>query len=163
MVEAFANWLKGTDLSWFVTYYPWVWPASETLHFIGMGLLVGIVGSIDLRMLGLAKRLPLGPLHRLLPWGIAGFLINLMTGIMFFAGDPFQYVYNPAMQLKMLFILLAGINVLVFCFFVFNELKDLQPGQDAPARAKTVSAISLFLWVGVMCWGRMLPFIGNAF
>jgi hypothetical protein len=79
-----------------VIHYPWVWPASETLHFIGLALLVGIVGTIDLRMLGMAKNMPFRPLHRLLPWAIAGFGINLITGILFFAGDPFQYIHNLA-------------------------------------------------------------------
>jgi hypothetical protein len=163
VVESFAVWLKSTKLSWFVIHYPWVWPASETLHFIGLALLVGIVGTIDLRMLGMAKNMPFRPLHRLLPWAIAGFAINLMTGILFFAGDPFQYIHNPAFQLKLLFILLAGLNVLVFYLTTFKSIQDLEPGEDAPLRAKVVAATSLFLWIGVMVWGRMLPFIGNAF
>jgi len=88
-VQSFAVWLKTTKLSSFVIAYPWVWPASETLHFIGLAMLIGVVGLMDLRLLGLAKRLPFAPLHRLLPWGIAGFGICLVTGSLFFAGDPF--------------------------------------------------------------------------
>jgi hypothetical protein len=162
-MDSFAEWLKSTWLSSFVVENFWVWPASETIHFIGLAILVGVVGAIDLRMLGVAKRLPLVSLHRLLPWGIFGFVINLMTGILFFAGDPFQYVHNPAFQLKMLFILLAGINVLVFYLTLFHKVEALGAGDDAPLPAKVIAAISLFLWIGVMYWGRMLPFIGQAF
>ena len=68
--------------------YPWVWPTCETLHFIGMALLMGVVGVIDLRMLGVMKSLSFAPLHRLLPWGIAGFVINLTTGLMFLPEIP---------------------------------------------------------------------------
>jgi len=163
-VEIFSRWLKGTDLSWAVTHYAWIWPTCETLHFIGLAFLVGVIGLVDLRMLGMGKNLPLGPLHRLVPWGIAGFIVNTITGFLFFAGDPFQYIHNPAFGLKMLFIALAGLNVGAFYLTgVFRAAEATGAGQDVPMSAKIISASSLFLWFGVMYFGRMLPFIGNAF
>ncbi len=156
-------WIKSSWLSHQATGLPWLWPACETLHFIGMALLLGVIGVIDLRMLGVMKRVPFAPLHRLLPWGIAGFLINLMTGIVFFAGDPYQYKDNIAFLFKMLFIVLAGINVLLFYLIPFRQVEAMGPGDDAPMSAKVIAATSIFLWFGVMFWGRMLPFIGNAF
>ena len=152
------------DFWWVVIAYPWVWPASETLHFIGLAMLIGVVGLMDLRLLGLAKRLPFAPLHRLLPWGIAGFGICLVTGSLFFAGDPFQYIHNPVFWFKLLFIILTGANVLAFYLSgVFRRVEDLGRGEDAPLAAKLIAATSLVLWVGVMYLGRMLPFLGDAF
>ena len=107
-MEPVWAWIKHSALSQLVVGVPWIWPACETLHFIGMAMLIGIIGVIDLRMLGFMKRLPFAPLHRLLPWGIAGFVINLTTGALFFAGDPYQYKDNIAFILKIVFILLAG-------------------------------------------------------
>jgi hypothetical protein len=163
MRDEFARWIVTTSLSRFVNGYPWVWPACETLHFIGLCFLMGGVGMVDLRMLGVAKNLPFAPLHRLLRWGIFGFAINLITGIFFIAGNPKQYMHNYAFGWKVAFILLAGINVIVFYLTVFRETEALGPGEDAPLGAKIVAAVSLFLWVGVMYWGRMLPFLGNSF
>src|SRR5437763_1316739 len=108
MLEHFGRCLKTTNVSWLVTYYPSVWPVCETLHFIGLAMLVGTVGALDLRMLGVAKGLPVGPMHRLIRWGIAGFLINLITGALFFAGTPYQYIGNIGFYAKMLLIVLAG-------------------------------------------------------
>src|SRR5215471_15420137 len=54
-IVAFSKWLKATKLSWFVINYAWVWPASETLHFIGLAMLVGVIALVDLRLLGMAK------------------------------------------------------------------------------------------------------------
>lgn len=163
-VQAFSNWLKTTQLSAFVTHYAWVWPASETLHFVGLAMLIGVVGLMDLRLLGMAKRLPFAPLHKLLPFGIAGFSICLGTGILFFAGDPFQYIHNPVFWYKILFIVLAGLNVLIFYLSgVFQNVEHLGAGEDAPLGAKLIAAISLVLWIGVMYLGRMLPFLGDAF
>jgi len=163
-VKSFSVWLKSTQLSWIVINYTWVWPACETLHFIGLAMLVGVVGLIDLRLLGVAKRAPFAPLHKLLPWAISGFAICLVTGSMFFAGDPFQYIHNYVFWLKMLFILLTGLNVLAFYVTgVFKEVETLGPGDDAPISAKVIAGVSLVLWVGVMYLGRMLPFLGDAF
>jgi hypothetical protein len=165
LVETVARYLHGTRLSWAVAGgYPWIWPLCETLHFIGMGLLVGIVGVLDLRMLGVAKQLAPGPFERLIPWAIGGFVINLTTGFLFFTGDPSQYIHNTVFWLKLLFIILAGINALAFYVTgIVRQVDALGPGDDAPWSAKAIAATSLVLWIGVIYWGRMLPFLGGAF
>jgi uncharacterized protein DUF6644 len=163
VLDSFAKWLVTTRVSAFVTGYPWVWPASETLHFIGLSLLVGAVGLIDLRILGVARRIPFAPLFGLVRWGVLGFVINLATGILFLAGHPEQYVHNSAFQLKMLLILLAGINVVLFNLTVFRKTAALGPGDEAPPGARAIAAASLFLWLSVVYLGRMLPYIGNSF
>jgi uncharacterized membrane protein len=127
-------------------------------------MLMGAIGVIDLRLLGLAKRVPFAPLHRLVPWGISGFLICLSTGLVFFTGDPLQYVNNWVFWAKMSFVVLAGLNVATFYVTgIFDAAEKLGPGADAPRGAKVIAALSLFLWIGVMYLGRMLPFLGDAF
>jgi hypothetical protein len=162
-MDAFAYWLEHTTLAYWITQIPWVWPAGETLHFIGMALLIGAVGTVDLRMLGVAKGFPFAPLHQLVRWGIFGFVVNLITGVMFFIGIPTQYVHNQAFFWKMVFIALAGVNVLVFYVTTFHKIEDMGPGEEAPRSAKIIAGTSLFLWAAVMYMGRMLPFLGNAF
>jgi hypothetical protein len=163
-IVEFSNWLKATSLSEFMVQSQWAWPASETLHFIGLAMLIGVIAFMDLRLLGVGKRLPFAPLHRLLPFAVCGFIICVVTGVLFFAGDPFQYIRNDVFWFKMLFIALAGINVLLFYFTgLFRNVEDLGPGDDAPRGAKIIAGTSLLLWVGVMYLGRMLPFLGEAF
>src|ERR1700682_789919 len=119
-----------------------------------MAMLVGVVGVLDLRMLGMAKGLPLGPLQRLMPWAALGFIINLVTGFLFFAENPRQYIGPPvslSFVAKMLFIGLAGMNVLFFYVTGLKRQVDgVGAGHDAPFPAKVCAAVSLFLWVGVM-------------
>ena len=84
--------------------------------------------------------------------------------MLFFVGAPSQYVTNIAFLLKMLFIGLAGVNVILFYVTgLYRRIDSLPAGADAPMAAKLIAATSLFLWLGVLFWGRMLPFIGNAF
>ena len=164
MILEFAKWLRTTQLSYAVTHYPWIWPISETLHFIGLAFLFGTVGAIDLRVLGVGKQIPFAPLNKLVPFGVAGFIVNTITGAIFYAGDPLQYTTNIAFQLKMLMMLLAGLNLLLI--WRSGELKKLEalgPGEDASGLAKVFCGTSLFLWMGVTYWGRMLAFIGTAF
>jgi uncharacterized membrane protein len=139
----------------------WMWPTCETLHFIGLSLLIGVVLLIDLRMMGIMKNVPFTALHRLLPWGILGFGINVLTGMAFFVGAPGQYTNNPAFHWKIIFVLIAGLNMLYFT--VLDEAWILKPGDDAPFTAKFAAGTAIFLWVGVMYCGSMLPFLGNAF
>ncbi len=139
------------------------WPVCETLHFFGLSMLLGTIGMFDLRVLGLAKRIPMASLHRLVPWGVAGFVLNAMTGFVFLVTYPNLYVYQVPFQLKMLFIALAGINVLAFKLFVPRKLDALGSGDDAPLAAKIMCGASLFLWIGVLVAGRYLAFFKPLF
>jgi len=151
-------WLEGTTLSAWVTGPIYVWPVLETLHFLGLSLLIGTIGLFDLRLLGMAKGLPPGLLSRLIPWGMAGFALNVLTGILFFVGEPKNYVNNIAFYFKMAFVVLAGINVLIFYLTVARKVEALGPGDAAPLGAKVIGAVSLLLWVGIMSAGRLLTF-----
>src|ERR671937_1883178 len=98
----------------YVMHTHWGWPAAESLHFIGLSLLVGCVGLFDLRLLGVARGIAIAALHKLIPWGLFGFGINIVTGLAFLMTEPDQYIYNPSFHLKLLFITIAGINASVF-------------------------------------------------
>lgn len=138
----------------------WGWPACETAHFVGLCLLFGVVLLVDLRMLGLLRGIPFSALHRLLPWGILGFGVNVATGLLFFIGAPPSfYVTNPLFFWKLALILVAGANALYFT--VFEQVWTLEAGDTPPMAAKLAAASGIFLWVGVIFCGQMLPFIGS--
>jgi hypothetical protein len=136
----------------------WGWPICESLHFLGLSMLIGAIGSFDLRLLGLAKRVPISALHRLIPWGISGYVLNITTGFLFLVSAPDQYIYNPSFHWKVSFMGLAGLNVLAFYSAVFRGVRLLGPGADAPLAAKIIGGTSLFLWTGVIVFGRLLTF-----
>ncbi len=150
----------GRTVGDYVRDTPWTWIAAETLHFVGLSLLVGVILLIDLRMLGFMPQVPFAALDRLLPWAMLGFALNTFTGMLFFAAAFGQYINNPAFFWKLVFVLLAGANTL---YFTFDRTWAMAPGRDAPALSKLAAVGAMFFWVGVMYWGSMLPFIGNAF
>lgn len=137
----------------------WGWPAAESIHFLGLSLLVGCIGAFDLRLLGIGKRIPIAALHKLVPWGILGFGINLASGSMFLLTEPDQYVYNPSFHFKLLFIAVAGLNALAFyATGVYRRTTGPGAAADAPRAAKIIAAASLCLWMGVIIGGRLLTF-----
>jgi hypothetical protein len=155
--------LKATTLSHWMIQLSWLWPLCEMLHFVGLALLLGAVGLLDLRLLGFMRRLPVAAVHSLLRWGILGFLINLVTGALFFVGAPDQYISNVAWWYKVAFLVVAGVNALYFETTQAARAMAIGAGEDTSPRLKLIGGVSLLSWFMVLYWGRMLPFIGTAF
>lgn len=135
----------------------WGWPSIESVHFLGLTLLYGSIVVWDLRLLGLAKSVPIAAFHRLVPFAVLGFAINIASGSMFLMTEADQYVYNPAFHMKLLFLGLAGLNVLIFYATVFRRVDAQGPG-TAPLSFKVSGAVSLVCWTGVIICGRLITF-----
>ena len=145
---------KFTDLMLVSKYW---WAFMMDLHFIGLALLIGTVGILNLRVLGFEKRLTGASLHRLMPWAMAGFGINVLTGTLAFIGMPSYYAFDAAFWLKILAVLLLGLNAAVFYLTdAFESVERLGPGDEAPRLAKLVAGSSLFLWFAVITLGRYI-------
>lgn len=155
------RWLASEFITRYQYSHPWAWKTLETIHFMGLCLLFGVVVVVNLRLLGWMRNAPLEGFYRLLPWGVWGFVANSVTGMLFFIGQAFQYIENPAFHLKMLCILLAGANVLYLTWH--EEVWEIEAGTAAPRLVKVLAASQIVLWIGVIYFGRMLPYIGNAF
>jgi hypothetical protein len=149
------------SLASFVNATPGVWTTSETLHFMGLCLLFGAVLVINLRMLGMMRSVSFADLHGLLPVGIVGFVINLVTGMLFFIAIPEQYTQNIAFQWKMILLVPAAVSLLYLT--ASEDVWAVGSGDDAPLVAKLIAAGSIVVWIGVLYFGRMLPYIGNSF
>jgi len=162
-LESFAVWLRETQMSEAIRVLPWLWPVGEILHFFGLSLLVGVAGFFDLRLLGFMRRVPLDAAWSLMPWARIGFGISAATGVMFFVGAPDQYISNLAFVMKLIFLLIAGGNALYFEVAYGKRVAESRDGEDPPRAYKGIAAVSLVSWFCVVYWGRMLPFIGNAF
>ena len=164
ILNTFAFWLRSTSLSEAIRVQPWLWPVFEIIHFFGLSLLIGVAGFFDLRLLGFMKdTVPLAAAHKMIPWAMIGFGLCAVTGATFFVGAPDQYVTNLAFYPKLLFIVIGLANAQFFETAYGSRLADLPLGVDAPRPYKIIASASLGSWFFVMYWGRMLPFIGNAF
>ena len=163
ILDSFAVWLRSTTLSEAIRVLPWLWPVCEIVHFIGLSLLVGVVGFFDLRLLGLFARVPLNAAWSLMPWGKAGFALAMITGLTFFIGAPDQYVTNVAFYGKLAFLAIAGLNAVCFERIYGPTVAASDARGATPLAFKAIGVVSILCWFLVIYWGRMLPFVGNAF
>jgi hypothetical protein len=161
MLGALASWMGSTALSQFVHNHVTVWPTLEIFHFVGLVMVVGAAGALDLRLLGFARQIPVRAVNELIPWAYVGLGINIVTGLLFVLATPTRFLYNPAFGFKLLFLVVAGVNVLAFTFVVGREALKVGPGEDAPLSAKVIGGTSLVSWFAVMYFGRMLPYLGD--
>ena len=161
-MAAFQIWLERTlrtiNPVAAVMHSRWGWPAAESIHFIGLSLLIGSIGLFDLRLLGMGKRIPIAALHRLIPWGLAGYAINIVSGLAFLMTEPDQYIYNPAFQFKVLFMAIAGFNALSFYLVAYRSATAPGAPAEAPRAARIIAATSLCMWISVIVCGRLLTF-----
>ena len=162
MIEGIANFLTVRSMQTYVNAHDWVWPVCEMTHYVGMSLIIGVIGILDLRIMGLFKSIPIAALRPLIPWAVVGFIGNLLTGIVFVTGTNSGatfYVDNLSFQLKMLFVLLALANLLVFRFTGLERAVYATPaGASAPPAARAISVFSLVAWVLIIFFGRMLMY-----
>jgi hypothetical protein len=156
-----VTWLETSRLSVTMRDITWLWPLFETLHFIGLTLLVGGAGFFDLRLLGAVRHVPVSAVKRFMPWAIVGFVINFVTGVAFFVMAPGMYALSLIWWTKVFFIMVAGFNAMLFETTLGTRVLELGPEEATPTSFKIVGAVSLFSWFAVLYCGRMLPYLGT--
>ena len=162
-MDSFVLWLRATPASEWINSSTWIWPLCESLHFMGLSLLVGITGFFDLRLMGFFRRVSVAAARDLMPFALIGFAINVVTGLVFLTGLPEQYARNPVWWYKVGFLMLAGLNALFYETRLSATVLALGPGSDTPTAVKLIGLVSLVSWFAVLYCGRMLAFIGDAF
>lgn len=156
-----TEWLLGLPLNGWIQATVWAWPAFETLHFFGLSLLLGGLLVTDLRLMGLYQGFSLEATNSVLPWVVIGFLINLVTGVLFVIGDPERYLIHTGFQLKMVLIGLAGLNVVWFYLRVVPLLHVWPDRESTTMEMKAIGGISLILWFTILVLGRLIPYVST--
>ena len=152
--------LEATALATWVREAPTVWayPTILFLHTVGLGFLVGGNVAIDLRLLGVARALPLAPLEKLFPYMWAGFWVNALSGAALLAADATTKLTNPVFTIKMVFVALGVVNMA----WLKRPMFRAGGGEHAAAagRARSVALSSLLLWIGATVTGRLMGYLG---
>jgi hypothetical protein len=155
----FLLWLESTRVADAIRTSIWMYPAFETAHYVGLSFLVGGIMLIDLRVLGVAKTLPLKSMIGLLPWVWAGFAINATSGSLLFIYGAAQFGTNRAFWVKMTFMVLAGLNALAFQLATTRSGRDWVASGDPPRVAKVFATLSFALWLCVVTTGRWMAYV----
>jgi hypothetical protein len=157
MLEALASrldqWLAGAP-GLVSPIYPWL----SAGHILALGLLIGSITVLDLRLLCLFRSLPLPPLAVVLSRMAAfGLGLAMLTGLALFSVQPSHYLDNPAFLLKLGLLVAGLINVALV--HALRGWRGVLAGQDVDLALRVMAVISLALWVGVVLAGRWVAFV----
>ena len=137
----------------------WLFPTIETVHVLALVLVVGSISMVDLRLLGLANRSrPISQvMAQALPWTWSAFTAAALAGVLLFSSKAVTYYSDLPFRIKMVCLVLAGINMAYFHRFTHRRLGNSDRGAP-PTAAKIAGGISLLLWVVIVGAGRWIGF-----
>lgn len=158
-LETALAWLQSTALGEAVRGTPFLYPTLESIHILGIALLIGPAFAFDLRLLGAGRGLvPVTTAaHYLLPVSHVGLAIALATGVALFSAQTAVVAESAAAPWKLGLLVLAGLNVLVFHRGAYRRVAEWTDGAT-PAAAQIAACVSLTAWTGVVFAGRFLAY-----
>lgn len=160
MLQSLFEWLQAWPVSQGIRESSWMFPAFESVHVIAITLVVGSVVIVDLRVMGLtSRRVAVTNLSRyVLQWTWAMFVLASITGGFMFAAKASTYFDNAPFKVKILLMLAAGLNMLMFHFGPFRVVQTWNQDVASPMTARVVCGFSLVFWVLVVVMGRLIGF-----
>jgi hypothetical protein len=159
---ALAQWLQNTSWATGIRESLNLYPALYTLHIFGFVIMVTATSVLDLRLLGLGlvNRSVSTVSHLAIPWARAGLGANLITGFLVFAAQAVDMYTNTAFRVKMLLVLLAGLNVVLIELTIKRNQGDWGEKGPAPGMARFSAVLSILLWLGIVAMSRVIGFTG---
>ncbi len=137
----------------------WAYPIVETLHIVGLATVYGSVLVVDLRLLGLSRRVSVSSLSRLaLPFTVGAFCLVLVTGLMMFTAHTEDFLGNRVFMLKMALIMTAGVNAALLHTGAMRAAGPWDVEVMPPSRVRVAAAASIVLWTAVIACGRLLAY-----
>jgi hypothetical protein len=159
--EQVFDWIEHTDLSsWIAGDSMLAFPAILTAHVLGTGFLAGTSSAIALRVLGVARQVPLGRLELFYPVMWVALAANVVSGTLLLIGYPYKAFTNPLFYVKLLLIALAVYLVVkIRNDVLLNPQANKLPADTAMWRhAKVLAGLSLASWMGLIAAGRFLAY-----
>jgi hypothetical protein len=159
-IAHFLQWLHDTPFSIYMRESLWAEPIVESIHVLTLTLFIGFSVLLDMRLLGVSlRRKPASTLLKQLnPWLGAGFGIMVVTGVLLFSADPVRFYATIFFKVKMIMIVLAGLNVLIFNTTVGRRVAEWDMSPNTPTGAKCCAIMGLVLWVAIVAAGRAIAY-----
>ena len=152
--------LEASSVGTFVASSEWAFPTIESIHVIALVTVVGSIAIVDFRLLGWASRdsSVKALSNDTLPFTWGAFVIAAITGSLLFVSKATGYAINPWFQLKIGALVLAGLNMAVFHLFAWRTVHSWDVNAPVPLAGKVAGALSLFFWILVIFFGRVIGF-----
>ena len=141
--------------------FPWV----ETAHVAAITTVIGVIAIVDLRLIGVASvSYSISRLTKaLLPLTWAAFALAGVTGLLLFSSQPVTYFSNFAFRMKMILLVAAGLNMIVFHLVTMRGISLWDRDAPVPGAAKAAGIMSILIWVAIVVCGRWIGFTMSPF
>jgi hypothetical protein len=155
------EWIDATAMAEEIRVSVWIFPALEIAHVAAIALVLGSIARVDLRLAGLASRdRSITEVSReMLPWTWVGFALATLFGVLLFVGQPIRYVETAFFDAKIILILLAGLNMLVFEYLTRRSVGRWDQAPIPPVQVRLAGGLSLAFWISVVICGRFIGFV----
>lgn len=159
----FLFWLENTRIAILVSQTLYGYPLLETLHAIGMAIMIGSLGLLNARVLGFRPQLPVFGVSMLLPLAWVGFVLNALTGAALFMSLATEFYFSITFRVKMVLVLLAGINAWLLGRMYLQPMRagdgrGAGPAPEPELVVKAIAASALVCWFGALVAGRLLAY-----
>ncbi|MCI3223488.1 DUF6644 family protein [Streptomyces sp. NP-1717] len=154
------SWLEDTWLAETVRSTAYLYPVLESIHIVGIALLIGPAAAFDLRLLGVGQQMlrVTTAANYLLRLSHVGFVIAAVTGVAMFLPGANLIADRGSAPWKLGLLLIAGINILIFHRRTYRNVADWDTNQPTPIAARCAAVVSLTSWTGVTIAGRLLAY-----
>jgi len=155
-----CQWLQDTPWGTGIRESIWVFPIIESTHVLALSLSVGTIAVVDLRLFGvmMRKESVSEVTRQILPWSLVGFAIMFLTGAWLFLSQAVKAYHSTFFRIKVLCLLLAGLNAVIFQFTVYRTMADWDRDAKPPRGARIAGIVSLLLWITVIVAGRNMAY-----
>lgn len=160
-VIGILQWINDQPLADNIRGSYWMFPAIETIHVIAIVIVLGSITRLDMRLMGLVWRnRPVTEVsEEMLPWTWTSFVVATVFGLLLWSSKPIDYFQIAFFDVKMILILLAGVNMLLFQFVTFKTVAQWDRDPLPPPPARFAGALSMVFWLGVVICGRLIGFV----
>ena len=156
----FTNWLENTAIAIAVNEGISTYPTVIALHSVGLGLLIGALFIINIRVLGGFQRLPFAALEKLMLIAAFGFIVNALSGVFLYVAQATTFTFeSPLFLVKIAFVFIGAIIALIFRTKYLDDVSGWEASGVAVAGAKKLAFVSLLVWSGAIIAGRLMAYI----
>jgi hypothetical protein len=159
-VVAWCHWLQNTSWATGMRQSDFLFPIIEGSHILALSLSVGLILMFDLRLLrwSFSGESASKIMRQVIPWTLPGFGIMFVTGLLLFLAQAEKVYTNSYFRVKMLLLLLLGINALIYQLKYYPTMSEWDMSETVPAGARVIALVSLIFWAVVISCGRLMAY-----
>ena len=155
----FLNWVQNTGWATGIKESSLLFPLIEGSHIMALSFSVGMIMILDMRLLRISFRSQTvsSIMQQLMPWTIAGFAVEMLTGVLLFLTQAVKAYGNTFFRIKMILLVLAGVNAMYYQFKYYPKMAEWDR-TATPVGVRIIAVLSLVFWAGVIACGRTMAY-----